>query len=38
MKEKVVKLVAHSKVPKRHLTIAKRASKAWDFLARAKCE
>jgi hypothetical protein len=38
MKEKVAKLVAHSKALKRPLTIAKRASKVWDFLARVKCE
>jgi hypothetical protein len=38
MKEKVVKLVAHSKVPKWPLTIAKHASKVWDFLARVKFE
>jgi hypothetical protein len=37
MKEKVAKLAALSKVPKRPLTIAKRASRVWDFLAQAKC-
>jgi hypothetical protein len=38
MKEKMAKLVAHIRAPKRPLTIAKHASKVWGFLALVKYE